>query len=312
MNIRPELLAKLALPVNVLLALLLSYELARLSWRLIPLPPPPLTTPGVSQPGLVAEQAGPSVSVTDYDQVADWHLFGERSLAASTTPPPPPPSAAPETRLALTLMGVFFAEDGGRPMALIEGAGDKLAYVLGEELQGAAAGVVLREVHKDKVVLARGDRLETLSLPKSGEFLSGTKPAALPGLGGPPPPSRATRAPQAGAAPGGVIDATAIASRFREAAVTDPDTLQDLAFIDPYVENGQFVGFRLRPGRDRRLLRRLGLRGGDVLTEVNGIRIDDPAKGFAVLQDLFAAEQVSVRIQRNGAEIPMSFQIGPP
>lgn len=306
-NIRPELLAKLALPVNVLLVLLLSYELARLSWRLIPLPPPPLAAQHAPRPGAAPAGPGVALPVTDHGQVADWHLFGEPSREAP--PPPPPPVAAPETRLNLTLMGVFFAENGGRPMALIEGAGDKLAYAPGEELHGAAAGVILQEVHKDKVVLSRNGRLETLSLPKSGESLAGSGPAPLPGLDGSAPLGMA---PEAAEPPGSVIDASAIAGRFREAAVTQPEALQDLAFIDPYVENGQFVGFRLRPGRDRRLLRQLGLRGGDVLTEVNGTRLDDPAKGFAVLQELFGAEQVDVRILRNGTEIPMSFQIGPP
>jgi general secretion pathway protein C len=95
--------------------------------------------------------------------------------------------------------------------------------------------------------------------------------------------------------------------RFREAVATQPETLQDLALVDPYIQDGQFLGFRLRPGRDRRLLQQLGLRGGDVITEVNGTRLNDPATGFALLQELVNANQFTVQVLRNGNEIPFTF-----
>jgi general secretion pathway protein C len=88
--------------------------------------------------------------------------------------------------------------------------------------------------------------------------------------------------------------------------------LEDVAFASPYILNGQFLGFRLRPGRDRQLMQQLGLSNGDVITEVNGSRLNNPMQGFAMLQELTRAERISVRVLRNGAEIPLAFSLGGP
>ena len=70
---------------------------------------------------------------------------------------------------------------------------------------------------------------------------------------------------------------------------------------------GQFAGLQLRQGRDRRLLGRLGLRNGDILTEVNGSPVTDPIQGLTMLQNLFSEDQVQIKILRNGREIPFVF-----
>jgi general secretion pathway protein C len=103
------------------------------------------------------------------------------------------------------------------------------------------------------------------------------------------------------------IDASPIATHFRHKITTHPQGLEDLALATPYVQSGQFRGFRLRPGRDRELLTRLGLRAGDVITAVNGTRLNDPSQGLGILQQLVSANQVNVQVLRNGAEIPLTF-----
>jgi len=75
------------------------------------------------------------------------------------------------------------------------------------------------------------------------------------------------------------------------------------------VQNSQFVGFRLRPGRDRQLFQQLGLNGGDVLTEINGTRLNSPAQGLMMLQELMSASRIDVRVLRNGAEVPLTFSL---
>ena len=109
-----------------------------------------------------------------------------------------------------------------------------------------------------------------------------------------------------------MIDASAIAQRLRGEMATRPQALEDVAFASSYVQNGQFVGFRLRPGRDQQLLRQLGLNSGDVITEINGSRLNNPMQGFSVLQEVMSADQVSVRVLRSGAEIPLTFSLSSP
>ncbi|MDQ2695538.1 MAG: type II secretion system protein GspC [Pseudomonadota bacterium] len=281
---------RLTVPVNVVLIILLAHVLARLTWNLLPQPPGPPATPQESRAA-----AAPAASGTDYGAIADWHLFGKVDVARPA--PPPPVAAAPETPLNLTLAGIFFAGEGGKGLALIEGAGDQLSYAVGEELGNT--GARLEQILLDRVVLSRNGRMENLSLPKDAEGLE-TRPLARPTAEYAPPPPAA----------GEVIDASEIAEHFRQAAAVQPETLQDLAILDPYIQNGQFQGFRLRPGRNRRLLRQLGLRPGDVLTEVNGVPLNEPTRGLNLLQELLNADQVSVRVLRNGIELPLTFRMG--
>lgn len=288
-TIRPETLSRLTFPINMLLVVLLAHELARLSWSLLPLPavaPITIKEP-ISSPTVAAK-----TPETDFGVIADWHLFGQLETAKPT---PPPVVTAPETKLNLRLVGVFFTERQGKALALIaEGSGEELSYTTGAQLPGGAR---LEQILQDRVVLSRNGHLETLSLPQETEGIETTSLSS----------QEITSPNEAETVNGVTVDASAIVSRFRDAVATQPETLQDLALVDPYIQNGQFLGFRLRPGRDRRLLQQLGLRGGDVITEVNGTRLNDPATGFALLQGLASADQFTAQILRNGNEIPFTF-----
>lgn len=123
--------------------------------------------------------------------------------------------------------------------------------------------------------------------------------------------------PEPGSEPTGagapqVIDATAVAQHLRDEAATRPQVLENIAFASPYVQNGQFIGFRLRPGRDRELMQRLNLNSGDVITEVNGTRINNPMQGFAILREVLSADRINVRVLRGGTEIPLLFSLNGP
>ena len=59
-------------------------------------------------------------------------------------------------------------------------------------------------------------------------------------------------------------------------------------------------------------MQQLGLSSGDVITEVNGSRLNNPMQGLAMLQELLNADQINVRVLRDGAEIPLTFSLGGP
>ena len=44
----------------------------------------------------------------------------------------------------------------------------------------------------------------------------------------------------------------------------------------------------------------LGLRPGDMIVQINGMALDDPARGMEVFRSLGDATQVSVTVERNG------------
>ena len=69
----------------------------------------------------------------------------------------------------------------------------------------------------------------------------------------------------------------------------------------PQVEQGQVVGFRVNPGRDRQAFEALGLQAGDVVTDINGTTLNDASKGLQVFEQLGEATQANVTVLRDGA-----------
>ena len=299
-KLRPESFAWLPSPVNILLILLVAYNLARLTWNLAPVPTSASFDPinFNTQPTQASTIDGSENS--DYSAIANWHLFGkinEQRLPAQ------PVINAPETRLNLKLAGIFYSQDNAKALAIIaEGNSPEHGYAIGEMLTG---GVRLEQILRDKVILSRNGQLETLSLPIESQ--DGTNSGLAPQRTN--PQTSILQTPNATPGAAQTVNAGIIASQLREAVATRPDALQDLAYADPYVQNGQFIGFRLRPGRNRQLLGQLGLRSGDIITEINGTALDNPAQGFTLLQEMMQADQITAKILRNGAEIPFTFQI---
>ena len=76
--------------------------------------------------------------------------------------------------------------------------------------------------------------------------------------------------------------------------------LADVIRPTPYYVSGQMQGFRVYPGRDRKQFAALGLRPGDLVKDVDGAALTDPAQATQIFQGLGDKEQVSVTVERNG------------
>jgi general secretion pathway protein C len=167
-------------------------------------------------------------------------------------------------------------------------------------------GATLEEIHTDHVMLKRNDRLEVLRLPQEESF-------GVPGAGGQAsfeaevqPRTRRVLPPTlAGDARG----TGAILRQYRDALNQDPQSVMDLVRAEPYREGDRLVGFRINPGRDRQVLARFGLRPGDIVTAVNGVKLDNPVKGLELIQNLQTANQVNVEVLRNGVTQSFSFAV---
>ena len=64
--------------------------------------------------------------------------------------------------------------------------------------------------------------------------------------------------------------------------------------------NGQLKGYRVFPGRNRQQFIALGLRPGDLVTEINGVALNNPAQGMEIFRTLSESSQVTVTVERNG------------
>jgi general secretion pathway protein C len=212
-------------------------------------------------------------TTTTYD-LEGWHPFGEASAIA-----PPPVVAtqdAPDTTLALVLNGVHAFPDPEDSYAFISsGRGEQKLYHSGAVIDGAN-GATLHSVYGDRVLIDRGGRLEALRFPEPQEL-----------SGGPlPPTARLAPPPQN--------------TNLREVISANASRITDIIRAVPHIEGEQMVGYRVTPARNREAFAALGLQPGDVLTEVNGTALNDPASSLQVFESLGEASMATVTVLRNG------------
>jgi len=271
---------RLAGATNLLLVLAIAYLLAGLTWQVIPAPPVPApATPGQGA-SPVAGHSAPKTSA-----IAAWHLFGEPQVNAQQAQP----IEAPETHLNLVLRGVLASDDQAHARAIIaEPDGNENYYAIGAALPG---GAKLTRIYPDRVLLKRNGRYETLHLPREGKQ---DRPGGTSSRAG---------GSQSGESAGRIL------AHYRDSLARNPRSLLDLARPQPAVKNGRFVGFRLRPGQKPDLMARLGLRSGDVVTAINGVKLTSPGRGIKALRDLQGAHSVNLTVQRAGRELHLAFRV---
>lgn len=98
----------------------------------------------------------------DVTEIADAHLFGE-----VTEPVEEQTATAPETNLQIRLLGLVASANPRLSRAIIDVDGAKLKpYSVGEAIEGTDA--VIHAVEDSRVLLKRGQALESLALKRKG------------------------------------------------------------------------------------------------------------------------------------------------
>ena len=240
--------------------------------------------PPANAPAPVAVQAPaserPAMAV---EQVRALHLFGRPRAKAA----PAPAENLQETKLSLTLVGVFVGQ-GTPSMALIARQGRPAeSYAVGDRLPGNAK---LAAVHADRVVIERDGVRELIRFDDQRQHF---RPVANAG----PPPRAAMRAPGTppAAATSRAKDALA---RHWEAIERDPaKLLRDLG-VGTEAGAGVGKGYTLGALAEEPELSHTGLRSGDRLLSVNGHPLGDPEEDRLRLHEVVAQGSLRLEIQR--------------
>ena len=269
--------------INLLLVIWIASILATLTWSLVAPPAEVPVAAGVDT-GSVAAVPDPALALIR--QLPGWHLMG----SAQQAPVPvkiSTPIDAPETRLKLVLHGSLASDDKKRARAIIaDPKGEEDQYAIGDTLPGNAE---LSDVYPDRVILLRGGRYETLRLPEDRN--TGSSSISLSR-------TAVTAAP---------------ASRLRtvqQQLQKSPRSLYGIMRTTPMKgEDGNLIGYQLSPGRDPELFAQLGLMEGDVVVQVNDIRLDKQENGMKALKSVQTGDAVSLTVLRNGVEEVMSFSM---
>ncbi len=289
---------RLAMLACVLLAVVVAGQLARLGWQLLPADDASLDAPVRAT---TAAAATPAVAVSR------WHLFGAPPQRLAAGP------GTPATTLALSLRGTLADHDPTRGLAVIAaGDGSERAWRAGDEI---APGVILEEVHADRVVLRHDGVQEVLALAR--DELPKSAPASGPVTGTAPLRNTAPGSPaHVGTAPLTFTPpniAHGAAGNWQQtmdrAGAGDMAALAKNVQVTPVIEDGRMAGVRVSTGADTALLGRLGLRPDDVVTAVNGVPVDSPARGQQILESLGNAGEARVTVMREGVPTVLSVKL---
>jgi general secretion pathway protein C len=244
--------------------------------------------------------AAPTVSVSK------WHLFGSAAVVRAEV------RNAPATQLRLLLKGTVAEGDPLAGMAVIaDESGVERAYRSGESVPG---GATLQEIYPDRVILQHEGVSETLNLPDQGvaaasapAAASGPPPRGLAGISGAP-------APAGGALPNNVLfvppppTGQVDYSKLQQQFGVDPASLARQVTALPVMVNGKMTGVRLSGGPEA-LMSKLGLKADDVVTAVNGIPLDSPARLPQLQDSLKSASQITATVLRDGKPTTLSVTV---
>lgn len=293
--------SKLPGMINLLLVVALGILASKLMWMIVS--PVKKSNLQIEDIGIVAEA---QKKVINYGKIiADSHLFGEIKkikVIKKETPTAPVKKVVTPTKLNLKLHGIVAYQDK-KGFALISSSGGaQKVYGEGEEIQ---KGVTISKIYPEKVTLNNHGQDEDLLLPKKTNRKSAptrntraTRPTNLlhnkPGE-----PTFGNSASRKNNAEKKSFDI----AKFREEAIASPQKLMEIARPSPAMVNGQFIGFRVQPGNQRKVFRQLGFRPNDIITEVNGILLDSASKGAQVLAELAQASSLSIKVTRGNQEV---------
>jgi general secretion pathway protein C len=290
---------RLVEPAKILIIIGIAYTFATTGWYLItgPTPAPLANTP--SHTSRVA-----SISSLSVPDIAAKNLFGHANAAGAA----PAAVDAPETRLRLTLEGIFLAEVPEESAAIVSEPSRPGELVLvGGKLPG---GAILREVHSDRIVLNRGGVTETLRFPDQPTFVSAQDRADMampmdetqsyegeqvqpeyvePPLEEPPPAADVTT-PDASASIAGIVQS------YRERLQQDPNGTLNSLGVAPVADGAK--GYRLDSLAASPYLAQTGLQAGDVVLSINGRPVGDVQQDHLEIDNILAQGSARLEVQR--------------
>ena len=222
-----------------------------------------------------------------FRNLSSAHLFGIAETKRTTIST----DNAPETKLNLVLKGVLAAGTASMASAIIarSSSGKEEIYGIGDKIPG---GITLKEIHPEHVILERQGRLETLRMLKSkgsGQTSSGNR-------------TRSSRSTISTAS-------SQKLKNIRNDIIKNPASFRKYALPVVVRENGKQIGYRLQAQQNSDLLTQAGIEPSDVITSINGIKLDDMKNSIGALNALRSANNVNITVKRNGAEVPLNIQL---
>lgn len=231
----------------------------------------------------------------DFQIILDRNLFNsdaagtaETMSLSSTAIAAETAAESPELKGDLVLIGTVVA--GNNSLALIQSGAKAGIFRLQEEL---APGLIVSEIGRKLVVLMDHGVRRELPLKQR----KGAK-------------ARLLKQSNASAAKQGIVAVDDSRWRISKAVADNAranlNSLLQSARMIPQVDNGKTVGFKLVELNKGSLLEKIGLRVGDLIVEINQVKLDGPEKALQIFQQVREANNITLGLLRNGK--PETFE----
>jgi len=252
-----------------------------------------LTARPSAAPARRVSAAEPARAWSDRQTILDRNLF-----QVSTLVPEKPVEAEPAltdeeleaTGLPLKLLGTISANDQAAAWAAVEDQQSHKKIIVRVDQRLLDKATVLR-IERRRIVLQNGAKREELALDAD---------EAVPGGGIRQASAQPARAPAAN-------DLRERVKRLSEGnfqvpredieeAVRNPANLYEKASFVPKYENGSMIGVQLSSIKPGSLFEEIGIRNGDTVTQVNGVKLINPQDSTALLEEFTEASELQVNV----------------
>lgn len=281
--------AKMHLPnvTAAVLAALLIYTAAEITWLFFT----PAKEAHSSATSNTSDFSLINITKSDLHDVSQYHLFGNAKKQPVIQQKI---IDAPETRLKLTLKGVFATSEANNALAIISSSKDKdKNYHIGDKVMG---GAVLHAIYTDRVILKRNGRLETLRLPKAkldSESITKVKIESAPARINPVKKQKSLQT-------NGKTQQQQL-RKMRDTLLKDPSKIWQQVRINPVMEQGKIKGYTLSHN-DQAFMQALNIQTSDVITAINGEALSDPSTLYGLMSNLSTQSSLELTILRDGVQ----------
>jgi general secretion pathway protein C len=305
--------------IIALLALWAVAAVVRLAWALLPSAEAELPADLKIINPVVSQTETATVAAVDLDKMQSWHLFGiaaaepevdaaaiaEAELAAQQALGRDGiEEGARKTSLDLKLRGVVASSGDGLGHAIIEYKKKQEVYAVEDKLP-VSGRVFLAKVMARQVVLDNGGTYELLELYEESDLerqQNAPPPARTPVR---KTPKGIVESPSAAVEVRGGEKATRLAQSYRQRLYQNPQSLADVVQVTAVREDGELLGYRVKPGKEMAQFEQLGFQPGDMVTGVNGIALNDPANTMRLYQAMRSAGEAVFELKRGDQQISL-------
>ena len=221
-----------------------------------------------------------------FNVIVDRNIFGSTLKKASAQVKAPEVEALEPTSLKIALLGTVTGNEKNA-FAVIEEKQKRSQglYRVGDSIENATLKTILR----GKVILRVGDRDEVLVMEEPSSSKTAKRPAAIPSV------RMAERT-------------ITVRLSDMERSLQDINQLMSNVRIRPHFKDGVADGLVITRIRAGSIFRRLGLRNGDILQQINGNPVENPDHIFSMYNDMKSGSPVSIQIKRRGQQRILNYR----